>query len=104
MYKSTIITLVVLLLAAIVQADISLPFTPLSELRVRFTKVTTDIKLNIFENVYTSLKCAPTVNVVYTPKENSYISYYVMEWNLGSANVMHKKVEVGQYLYTKQNY
>jgi hypothetical protein len=30
--------------------------------------VTTDLKLNIFENIYTSLKCAPTVNVVYTPK------------------------------------
>jgi hypothetical protein len=68
MQKSTIILVAVLLFAGVSQAQISLPFTPLSELRVRFTTVTTDLKLNIFENIYTSLKCAPTVNVVYTPK------------------------------------
>lgn len=48
MHKSTIITIAILLLAAIGQAAISIPFTPLSELRVRFTTVNTDQKLNIF--------------------------------------------------------
>ncbi len=68
MHKSTIIVATILLLAAIGQAAISIPFTPLSELRVKFTTVNTDLKLNIFENLYTSLKCAPTVTVTYTAK------------------------------------
>ena len=68
MHKSTIVTVAILLLATIGQSAISIPFTPLSELRVRFTGVNTDLKLNVFENVYTSLKCAPNVSVVYTPK------------------------------------
>ena len=68
MHKSIIITVAILLLVAIGEAEIAIPFTPLSELRVKFTAVNTDMKLNVFENIYTSLKCAPNVTVIYTAK------------------------------------
>ncbi len=44
------------------------------------------------------------MTTTFIPKENSYISYYTVEWKLGDQNVYYKKIDVGQYLYTGQSF
>lgn len=68
MQKSSLTTLILLSLALMVNSQILIPFTPVSELRVRFTSVVTDLKLNIYQNTFSSLKCAPNVTITYAPK------------------------------------
>jgi hypothetical protein len=68
MQKSSLFTLIFLSLAIMAHSQTSLPFTPISELRIRFISVVTDLKLGIFQNTFSSLKCAPNVTITYAPK------------------------------------
>ena len=68
MHKSSLFTFMFISLAILANTQISLPFTPISELRLRFTSVVTDLKLSIYQNTFSSLKCAPNVTITYAPK------------------------------------
>jgi hypothetical protein len=104
MHKSTITAVLLLALVGTISAQSMLPFTPLSENRVHFVTVTSSFKLNIYQNVFTILKCAPVLTINYTPKENTYLGYYTVEWTLGGSNVFYNKIDVGQYLLMGQSY
>lgn len=68
MQKSSLLAIICLSLAILSNTQTSIPYTPVSELRVRFTSVVTDLKLSIFQNTFSSLKCAPNVTITYAPK------------------------------------
>lgn len=79
---------------AITFCQTSLPFSVQSDLRVKFTSVVTDSKLNIYQNLASSLSCAPQMTITFNPKENAYISYFIMEWNVLGKNVYYKRIDV----------